>query len=65
MFGVRLKSIGTGSASFSPDILLFFCEALNMTLGKNYGQTKSTAGSFATRIGDTKYGHFGGPNSVT
>ena len=65
MFGGRLKSIGTGSASVSPDVLLFFCEALNITLGEGYGQTQSTAVSFATRIGDTNYGHVGGPNSVT
>jgi long-subunit acyl-CoA synthetase (AMP-forming) len=39
MFGGRLKSIGTGSASVSPHVLLFFCEALNITLGEGYGQT--------------------------
>jgi hypothetical protein len=32
MFDGRLKSIGTGSAYVSPNILLFFCEALDIKL---------------------------------
>lgn len=64
MFGGRLRLLVTGSAPVAPNILLFFCEALEAEVKEGYGQTQTSAGSFATKGGDRNYGHVGGPTSI-
>jgi long-chain acyl-CoA synthetase len=57
--------IVSGSAPASPNILLFFADALGFDVREGYGQTESLAASFVTAAADRNYGHVGGPNRVT
>ena len=59
--GGRVRTIVTGSAPISSDVLEFFRIGFSCNAVEGYGQSESTGASFVTSNYDNSTGHVGGP----
>jgi long-chain acyl-CoA synthetase len=59
--GGRVRSIITGSAPISPDVMDFLRICFSSTVIEGYGQTESTGGTCVTHLADLTAGHVGSP----
>ena len=65
IFGGRVRTLVTGSAPISGDVLDFFKIALGMHVFEAYGQTETTGPATCTLRGDITNGHVGGVINTT
>ncbi|PIA16394.1 acetyl-CoA synthetase-like protein [Coemansia reversa NRRL 1564] len=60
-FGGRLRTLITGAASISPEVLSFFRASLSCTVVQGYGQTECAVGGTVQLLDDPTTGHVGVP----
>nr|CAG8435823.1 11895_t:CDS:2 [Entrophospora candida]CAG8437909.1 12134_t:CDS:2 [Entrophospora candida] len=61
--GGRVKSILSGSAPISPDVMDFLRICFSADVYEGYGQTENAAGITISLLGDTNSGHVGAPQT--
>lgn len=63
LIGGRVRTMVTGSAPISAEVLSFLKVCFSAPIHEGYGQTESSAISCVTNASDPNAGHVGGPVS--